>query len=137
MRLGGVNLLVARGNLIVAMSVAMVGGCERAPKLRPGWAIVSGTVTYKGQPLPGGEVVWCTDKDGTSIMRGGPIRQNGTFALDAPAGPARVAIHNADVKKTDASRYVELPAKYIDIEKSGLKYEVTEGENKDLKIELQ
>lgn len=132
-----VKAVIASGGLIVAALAVLECGCERAPKLRPGWAIVSGTVTYKSQPLPGGQVIWCTDKDGATIMRGGPIRQNGTFVLDAPIGPARVAIDNREVKNIDASRYVEIPAKYVDVDKSGLKFEVNEGENKDMKIELQ
>ncbi len=99
--------------------------------------MVYGTVTFQGKPLPGGEVIWCTDKDGATIMRGGPIRENGAFALDAPIGPAHVAIHNGDVKKAQSGRYVEIPAKYADIQRSGLSYEAKEGENTDVKIDLQ
>jgi hypothetical protein len=117
--------------------IAVVVGCDRAPKLRPGWAIVSGMVTYQGRPLPGGEVIWCTEKDGAAIMRGGPIREDGTFMLDAPIGPARVAIHNADVKKVQPSRYVEIPSKYTDIEKSGLTYDVKTEEHNDVRFNLQ
>lgn len=99
--------------------------------------MVSGSVSYQGKPLPAGEVMWCNTQDGIAILRGGPIREDGTFVLDAPAGPARIAIHVADVKKTKPSRYVEIPAKYTDAEKSGLKYEAKEGENKDVKFDLQ
>jgi hypothetical protein len=112
-------------------------GCQKAPKLREGWALVSGTVTYKGSPLPGGEVMWCADKDGASIIRGGAIREDGSFALDAPIGKARIAIHNADLKKANSTRYVQIPAKYADPEQSGLTYEAKAGENKDVKLELQ
>jgi len=134
MKLKRRKLLTTAGMLI---AVTVLSGCERAPKLRPGWAIISGTVTYQGKPLPGGEVMWCIDKDGVALLRGGPIREDGSFRLDAPIGQARVAIHNADVKKTQPSRYVEIPAKYTDVEKSGLTYEAKAGENSDVKIELQ
>jgi hypothetical protein len=126
--------LITAGMLI---AVTALSGCERAPKLRPGWVIISGTVTYQGKALPGGEVMWCIDKDGVAVLRGGPIRENGSFSLDAPIGRAKVAIHNADVKKTQPSRYVEIPAKYTDVEKSGLTYDVNAGENSNVKIDLQ
>jgi hypothetical protein len=115
----------------------MIGGCNRAPKIRPGWANVSGTVTYQGKPLPGGEVMWCVAKDGISIARGGAIREDGTFALDTPTGPATIAVQVADLKKAQSSRYVEIPAMYADAQKSGLKYEAKEGDNKDVKIDLK
>src|SRR5437762_3142881 len=104
MRLIGVHLfesdsilssLRGSSSFVIALAV-LIAGCDRAPKLRPGWAIVSGTVTYQGKPLPGGEVMWCTTKDGAAVVRGGPIRENGTFTLDTPTGPAQVAIHVAD-----------------------------------------
>jgi hypothetical protein len=128
-----------RGTIIfvTALLAVMGDGCNRAPKLRPGWAIVSGTVTYQGKPLPGGEVMWCTTKDGAAIARGGPIRENGTFALDTPTGPAKIAIHVADLKKNQLSRFVEIPAKYTDMEKSGLTYDAKDGDNKDIKFDLQ
>src|SRR6266480_2007903 len=126
MRLIGVNLfesdsilssLRGSSSFVIALAV-LIAGCDRAPKLRPGWAIVSGTVTYQGKPLSGGEVMWCVLKDGISIVRGGHIREDGTFALDTPTGPATVAIQVADLKKAQPSRYVEIPAKYADAQKS-------------------
>ena len=122
--------------MVVAAFAVMVGGCNRAPKLRPGWANVSGTVTYQGKPLPGGEVMWCTVKDGISIARGGRIK-DGTFALDTPTGPATIAIQVADLKKAEPSRYVEIPAKYADAQKSGLTHEAKEGDNKDVNFDLK
>src|SRR5215510_2095172 len=95
-----------RSIVIGCAMAATIMGCNRAPKLRPGWAIVSGIVTYKGKPLPGGEVMWCTSKEVTAIVRGGPIRENGTFTLDTPTGPATIAIHVSDLKKSQPSRYV-------------------------------
>src|SRR5262249_17378356 len=122
--------------LIGCAMAAIMTGCNRTTKLRPGWAIVSGTVTYKGKPLPGGEVMWCTSKDGTAVVRGGPIRENGAFTLDTPTGPATIAIHVSDLKKSQPSRYVEIPSKYAYAEKSGLTYEAKDGENKDVKFDL-
>src|SRR5436189_3123509 len=83
--------------LVIAAVAVMIGGCNRVQKTRPGWASVSGTVTYQGKPLSGGEVMWCTAKDGISIARGGPIRADGTFSLDTPTGPATIAIQVTDL----------------------------------------
>jgi hypothetical protein len=113
------------------------GGCDTGPKLRPDWAIVSGSVTFHGKPLTGGSVVWCTEKEGTPIMRGGAIREDGTFSLDAPIGPAKVAIHTVDMKKVNPARYIEIPTKYADPDQSGLTYEVKAGENKDVAFNLE
>ena len=127
-----------RGSSIFVTALAvLIAGCDRAPTLRPGWAIVSGTVTYQGKPLPGGEVMWCTSKDGASVARGGPISENGTFMLDTPTGPAKIAIHVADLKKYQSTRYVAIPSKYTDLERSGLTYEAKDGDNKDVKFDLQ
>jgi hypothetical protein len=132
------RLRSSRGLSIFVMALAvLIAGCDRAPKLRKGWAIVSGIVTYQGKPLPGGEVMWCTTKDGVSVARGGHIRENGTFTLDTPTGPGQIAIHVADLKKGRSSRYVEIPSKYSNVEQSGLSYEAKDGDNKDIKIDLQ
>jgi hypothetical protein len=126
-----------RSNISVAALAVLLAGCDHAPKLRPGWAIVSGTVTYQGKPLPGGEVMWCTTKDGAAIVRGGPIGQDGTFMLDTPTGPATIAIHVSDLKKSQPSRYVDIPSKYTLVEKSGLTYEAKDGANKGVTFKLE
>jgi hypothetical protein len=76
-------------------------------------------------------------KDGISIVRGGAIREDGTFILDTPTGPARVAIHVADLKQVQPGRYVEIPSKYTYVEQSGLTYEAKDGKNKDVNFDLQ
>jgi hypothetical protein len=81
--------------------------------------------------------MWCTNKEGASVARGGPIGENGTFTLDTPTGLAKIAIHVADLKKSQPSRYVEIPSKYTDVERSGLTYEAKDGDNKDVKFDLQ
>jgi hypothetical protein len=125
-----------RGKIgVLVVLLATYSGCDRGPELRPGWAVVSGTVTYKGQPLSGGSVILLTDEQ-PAVMRGGAIRENGTFMLDAPIGPAKIAIHTIDMKTVKPERYVEIPKKYADAEKSGLTYEVKSGENKDVKFDL-
>jgi hypothetical protein len=122
--------------LLSFLIVLMAGGCDSGPKLRPDWAEVSGTVTFQGKPLPGGSVMWCSQKD-PPVLRGGTIREDGTFALEAPIGPAKIAIHTSDMKTVQPARYVEIPAKYADPDKSGLSYDAKAGENKDVKLDLK
>ena len=128
--------LVRRHFLQMTIPLAVLAGCDEGPSLRPDWAMVSGTVSYRGQPLPGGEVIWCTEKDGAAIVRGGAIREDGSFELDAPIGPAKVAIHTEDVKAVQPARFVEIPAKYSDPDQSGLTYEVRAGENSNVQLEI-
>jgi hypothetical protein len=123
--------------LFMVVVSSLTTGCNHEPKLRTGWATVAGTISYQGKPLPGGEVMWCTKQDGAMILRGGSIREDGTFKLDAPTGPAKVAIHTADLKKANSARYVELPAKYADPETSGLTYQVKPGENQGVDFDIQ
>lgn len=137
MKLKSMKLSVSSGNALVAALLVVTIGCDSGPKLRPDWAIVSGTVTYQGKPLPGGEVMWCIERDGCAILRGGVVREDGTFTLDTPIGLAKVAIHTADLKKAQSSRYVDVPAKYTDPESSGLIYEAKAGENNDVRFELE
>src|SRR5689334_9152733 len=104
---------LTRPSIVAACSlIVLIAGCNHGSKVRPGWAAVSGIVMYQGKPLRGGEVMWCTLKDGIAIVRGGPIRENGTFTLDTPTGPASIAIHVNDLKKSQPNRYVEIPSKY-------------------------
>jgi hypothetical protein len=63
--------------------------------------------------------------------------ENGSFSLDTPTGPATIAIHVADLKKGHSKRYVEIPAKYTHTEQSGLTYDAKDGDNKDVKFDLQ
>ena len=120
---------------IAPLLILAVSGCDNTPTLRPDWAIVTGKVTYQGQPVPAGSIMWCVEGQ-TDVLRGGNIQPDGTFQFDSPIGAAKVAVHTADVKKVNPDRYVELPAKYTDPEKSGLKYEVQAGEN-TINIDLQ
>jgi hypothetical protein len=135
MRLKDASLL--RTCLAASALIAVAGGCNKEPKLRPGWTVVSGTILHKGKPLPAGEVIWCVKKDGVSVMRGGPLREDGTYSIDAPIGSAQVAIHNADVKNVRPGSYIQIPKQYTDPEQSGLTYELKAGENKDVNFDLQ
>ncbi|OWK34602.1 hypothetical protein FRUB_10573 [Fimbriiglobus ruber] len=62
------------------MVVISVAGCDSGGKLKP----VSGTVTYKGEPLDTGSVTFLyTDQPGPA---GGAVITNGKFKIASPAG---------------------------------------------------
>jgi hypothetical protein len=133
----------------------MVAGCGRSSE-----ATVTGKVTYKGQPLKGGSVSLISEAGG--VVRS-TIEEDGSYKITkAPVGPAKVTVDtkalrpvnqkavkgpyaNANApqevlpksaKGGDASRYVAIPARYADPEKSGLTVEVKSGKNEQ-NIELE
>src|SRR5205814_8630199 len=74
-----------------AAVVALPGGCSRKPL--PGAATVRGKVTFQGQPLSGGLVVFSPDPDrgGGGKPARGELAADGTFQLklgDEPTIPA-------------------------------------------------
>jgi hypothetical protein len=120
-------------------------------------ATISGKVTYKGEPLGGGTVLFVAEgkRSMTTV-----INSDGTYALaNFPAGPVTIAVETASVKQTEmpeeakgmappatipnmpegatqsiykpraatAVRYVEIPPQYADPKTSGLTYTVTGG----------
>ncbi|HZT81080.1 MAG TPA: carboxypeptidase-like regulatory domain-containing protein [Gemmataceae bacterium] len=136
-------------------------------------ASVSGKVTYKGQPLNGGTVVF----QSTDGKWGGSsaIAEDGTYTIPkVPPGQVKIGVETKSVNPTvpkggggfmfkkgpadfkmkppkdtampkdadktfyggDTKKYVDIPEKYADPEKSGLTYTVTAGKqihNIDLK----
>src|SRR5262245_23845942 len=96
---GFVRLLVPVVALGVgAAVVALPGGCSRKPPPAP--ATVAGKVTFQGQPLSGGLVVFSPDPDrgGNGKPARGEIAADGTYQLKLgddsmiPAGWYRVAV---------------------------------------------
>jgi hypothetical protein len=131
-----------------------IGGCESGP----GFGDVSGTVTYDGKPLPGGEVIITNEAD--NLMASGYLSPEGTYSIkQAPAGPVRVIVRNEELKhqideKTvkalqrkgvpivieknpgKGTKYVPVPARYASRETSELKYEVKKNEANKIDIVL-
>jgi len=106
---------------------------------------VSGKVTYKGKPLPGGNVTFA-GKDGKSLAAA--IHEDGTYSLEkVPPGEYKVAVETESLRKAapgggvppkggdkiapppaaDAPKYVAIPVKYANPETSGLTYTVKTG----------
>jgi hypothetical protein len=136
---------------LFALLLFGVGGCG------PGKAEVTGTVTFKNQPLPGGTVIFRVpggDPKTAPRYQGEINPADGTYRImDVPAGVTyQVTVDNQGLKFMPAPptgppgggdpkfkgvptkppeggtgmgtppKYVEIPAKYADPEKSGLTF---------------
>jgi hypothetical protein len=137
--------------LIAALGLVLVG-CGAPPK-----ASVSGTVRFKGQPLPSGTVLF-HGADGR--VEHSLISAEGKYTIeDAPLGLARITVksHGAAPPKVPLagkeapkmppelaprpedlrdSNYVRIPGRYLNPDSSGLRYEVRPGSQAH-DIELQ
>ena len=132
------------GFLVLALAAA---GCSGEDRLT-----LNGSVSYQGKPLPAGMVRIRSDKDHVSVAK---VRPDGTFiATDVFSGEVRVAVeedpsaamrqrmaasdpaHTARNAPAPAARPVAIPARYQDVETSGLVYTVTSG-TRSLDIELK
>jgi len=129
------------GILVTALACA---GCK-PPKQET--AEVSGTVKFKGKPLPGGRVSFVADKGGYSGSA--TIGEDGTYKVtDAPVGPVHITVDNsmlqaqhapraeppkrpdagaAETRDTAKGKYVAIPNKYAQPNKTDLTYTVSPG----------
>jgi hypothetical protein len=120
---------------------------------------VSGKVSYKDQPLKGGNVSIISKSGG---VMSSPIEEDGSYKISkVPPGPATITVETKSLRPVsqkalpgpyakapkdalppnltsqgDAKRYVPIPEQYADPEKSGLSLDVKSGSqthNIDLK----
>jgi len=139
---------------VLLLSILLISGCTRSVEQQ---AEVSGKVTYKGKPLPGGRITFISPKGhtGSSV-----ISPQGEYKLKAPIGDVQISVDNRMLNRDDPSSlssrekegylsrgrlkkpsaggqqppqqeitgtYVPLPKKYVDSSTSGLKYTVESG----------
>jgi hypothetical protein len=142
----GRSLVSGPASRLVALLLLLPAGCS------PSKAIVTGTVSYKGQPVPAGEIHFIGD-DGQS--RSSVITREGTYQVDdAPVGPVVVTVVATKlVNKTDGPlpsptgtdvaaptpKIVEVslvPSKYNDKQTSKLRYTVAR-DRQTINVELQ
>jgi hypothetical protein len=131
----------AKAGLLVLLLA--ISGCGRS---RPPGGTVTGTVTYKGEPVPAGQVSFIA-VDGKSAMA--HLDEEGNYeATDVPLGkvsvtvttpPPAAGIENAAKNAPKGKRFgvgnpivapgkiVSVPGKYSDPAKSGYSTTVTEG----------
>jgi hypothetical protein len=139
----------------VVLLQTTISGCGPGNKL--GTAPVTGTVTYKGQPVDGATVSFIPDGDGrpaTAITKAGGAYQLTTLDSEgAMPGPYSVLVRKTEmpiasqesVSMEEALKLNNrpppppkelLPAKYGDAAKSPLKFEVKQGQANKFEIQL-
>jgi hypothetical protein len=124
--------------LFVAFLLVMLGqGCQsNAPELAP----VKGIVTYQGQPLTRGHVVFTPLENTRGPQAIGLIQNDGTFTmmtLDRPGaalGEHRVTIHSRAELTPEESKNLVIPKLLIpeiygQEDNTPFRFEVKQGEN--------
>jgi hypothetical protein len=116
-------------------------------------AEVSGTVNFKGKPLPGGQVTFVAVKGG--FANSGQIEESGEYKVTSPVGEVKIGVDNREFEKQakkakeqilkrpgagdpvkHKGKYVAIPNKYYEADKSGLTYTVQKGAQKhDINLE--
>jgi hypothetical protein len=128
---------------VAVLSVAAVGlGCGSGGK---GNAKVSGTVKYKGNPLPSGTVTFFDEK---KEIVGSTSIQDGSYAMEGvPTGKVTVSVTTPPAVKPNPKQQTKnmpgdpplpvlpIPPRYGDAAKSGLSLDVKSGDQ-DFPIEL-
>ena len=129
-----VQLLIAAVMLVAGVVCVMLpGGCNSSTP--PGPVTVRGRVTFQGQPLTGGLIVFAPDPDRGSGGRPipGEIGPDGTFQLrhngaeEIPPGWYRVAIAVVPDSSALSSGKLLFPLQLARPDRSGLMREVTPG----------
>ena len=121
----GARILV----VVSVVGLIMSNGCTPKRVSRADRARVSGTVTYNGQVVKGGEIAFI------SVANGGKtgactIRENGKYYMsDAPLGENKVTVDTESIKPYLGARYVQIPAKYSSAETTDLTFDVKKGES--------
>jgi hypothetical protein len=116
--------------------LSLIVGCGTQPALKENCAELSGTVTYKGSPLPAG-MVSVVSKQNESLGGDAVIKPDGSFSIQyAPLGEAYVTVDTSIVRHSNPPQYVEIPKRYADPAKSGLTVQIKAGaEPVELKLE--
>jgi hypothetical protein len=128
-----------RAAALALLGIAALAGCNANKRLT-----ITGTVTYKGKPLPSGIVRFYSGRDRMSMAT---VEADGTFAVtDVPPGPVKVTVEpdpQASKHRSmggganePAPKPVAIPSKYADPTTSGLEYNITGGSNK-LEVKLE
>jgi hypothetical protein len=115
-----------RLTLVAVVLLVLVAGCgSSGPKLYS----VSGTVTYNGQPLPDGDIIFAPATPG-GVEYAGKVAA-GKFSFNSEAGGKKVKILASreegavDPQMGAAPRRQYIPEKYSSAEKTELTAEVT------------
>jgi hypothetical protein len=113
----------------------MVAGCGKQSKGPKDRAEASGSVTYSGEPLKAGMIVFhSTERSDTTPV---PI-YGGKYSTDrVPLGKNTVTIDTSQIKYGAPASYVPIPEKYNDTSKSGLTADIKPGANENVDFKLE
>lgn len=144
-------ILARRLLFLFPLMLVLTLGCK--PKNPNAPARVSGMITYKGKPLPGGTITFYTDGAGIYPL---PIDPDGTYeGTGLPVGDLAVTIDTESAKaygsaaaygdgrghqmqfspapggheQTPRPQYVPIPKKYANLKTSGLSMTLQPGRN--------
>jgi hypothetical protein len=113
--------------LVLVVAIGCGDGRVKLPT-----ASVSGTVTYRGKPLPGGRVLF---QHSTGQAAAVDIAKDGSFKLLAFQGPNQVAVFcyecEGSIVGVPPRKPVKdlIPSRYNDAANSGLTFDVQSGED--------
>ena len=124
-----------------ALVILLAAGCGAST---PPDGEVSGTVSYRGQPVRGGIITFVSDR---GVQTSAVIDPIGHYQMKAPSGAMKVTVNNLMLRKGQADArlrlkqpagtttdgptvngtYVPIPQKYLSAEQSGLAWTVRPG----------
>ena len=121
---------MAIGLTFVIFAIVLSNGCGPSDASVP-LAPISGKVTYRGKPLPHGQVVMIR---GSGQMIAGEIQADGTYRIEAPVGENMVQIFCAVDSSPMEGKGIKdpkslVPRRYTSYATSGLTVNVLDGEN--------
>lgn len=153
------NWLVQRSWTIAAGACLLIAGCQGSAEDAPTLYGVTGSVKYKGQPVPGAKVMFLGD--GSAPPAVGVTNSSGEFTLSSLAGTgaaagkhAVVVVKNSEGSSATAALTMEeaaaaaqnppsegtetslIPAKYASASTSDLSFEVSSTGSNHYDIEL-
>ena len=110
-------------------------GCGKRPTGPKNRTSISGNVTFNGQPLPAGTLVFhSTERSDVTPI---PI-YGGTYSTDrAPIGKNQVTVETSSIKYGNPAAFVPIPARYTEAETSQLSVDVKSGSNENVDFELK
>ena len=129
----GITRAAAIAWLVATMALS---GCSPTPSGPKDRGVVTGVVTFDGQPLPGGVLNFqSTERPvGAMIM----IKAGGVYSTDrAPLGQNVVTVETASLQFGNAAAFVRIPLKYSDPKTSGLVIDVKPGRNENVDFALK
>jgi hypothetical protein len=124
--------------LLVVSASGCADALAAAPATEAKPVYVMGRVTYRGQPLPGGQIVFVADPDygaGTDLLAAS-IGLDGSFVLhDGQQVGLKPGYYRITVTSFHQS-YLQLPRRYNDPTTSGLRCQIDPDQPLRLNIEL-